>query len=643
MLSLCPTGNPTTGIVIPFRLGGNYWGEEEEVLVWKALADLLADANVPKTAHNCFYELFVLAWRHRMVVNNLADDTMMSHWERYPEFAKGDDETKQKVGATQRKRSLGICCSMYTEQPFYKDDRLSDDPTTKLNYNFLDSSVTATIATVNRDELAKVPRSKDHYDFNISLVPAYNYVMLRGCRFDSAKAKQLAEVVVREIGELNHEINTTLLSRGVFDLFPCSSEKERITKGFNVKSSKQKCWLLYEHLKCVPLKRWGLTGDEDALLHFFNKTRDPLLRLVIRAVRKRTRLSDIGKLVPDADGRIRTSYDLVGTNSGRLSSRASMAMRYTEEEGWDNTGTNLQNQTKDLRVCLGPDDADHDFFQCDLAGADAWTVAAELSALGYPTMLEDLLFGIKPSLVLVYMIQEHAAKRDPTLVNRLTREQLREKTREIKRWFDSVEGQVDGTGRPLDWLYVCSKRVQHGSNYDMQEQRTCELVFGDSDGTIDLAPKDAQLYQHFYKMRYKTDRRNDWIRKTLETTSCVVTSCGVRRQFFGIRNRRDIDDAIVREASAVNPQCNTTYVTNYALRNLWYDRENRTRAGGLFVEPLIQVHDALAGQFPSRLRGWAGGKLRQWFTVPLTVQGITVNIPVDCKWGVNWKDTKEAL
>ena len=646
MVSIVPTLDPFQGIVIPFRVGGDYWSAEEEPLIWQAFAGLLADPSVPKTAHNCFYELFVLAWRHRCIINNLADDTMMAHWELYPDFAKADDETKQKVGATQKKRSLGICCSLYTEQPFYKDDRLSDDHDVKLNYNFLDSSVTAEVRNATRQQLGRVPASLAHYQFNLSIIPAYNYIMLRGCRFDAEKIAGLARVVEQEIADLNRQINQALMDRDVFDSFPVSKgkEKRRYLDGFNVKSSTQKCWLIYDHLQQKELKRWGRTGDEDALLHYYGKTKDPILQLVIRCVRKRTRLSDIGKLVPDSDGRIRSSYDPVGTNTGRLSSRASMAMRYTEAEGWENTGTNLQNQTKELRVGFIPDSPDYDFFQCDLAGADAWTVAAELSALGYPTMLEDLLFGIKPSLVLGIMINEHAQKRDPMIVNFMSREELKAKTRELKKFFDDNEGKIDPvSGRPLDWLYLCLKRVQHGSNYDMHAPRICELVFGDSDGTVDLAQKDAELYQHFYKMRYKTDARNNWIRKTLEATQCIVTSCGIRRQFFAIRDRRSIDDAIVREASAVNPQANTTYVTNYALRNLWYDPENRTSKGGLFVEPLIQVHDALAGQYPSRLRDFAGRKFRQWFTVPLTIQGVQVNIPVDCKYGPNWKDTKTSF
>lgn len=643
MLSIVPTADPTQGIVIPFQLNGHYWGEAEEAQVWKALADLLADPDVPKTCHNCFYELFVLAWRHRMVVNNLADDTMMAHWELYPDFAKGDKEERTKVSATQRKRSLGICCSLYTEQPYYKDDRLSDNPDVKLNYNFLDSSVTAEVRNETTSLLSKTPASYSHYRFNINIIPAYNYIMLRGCRFDAQQGRHIAEVTSKEIEDLSLAINRELEERGAFGSFPCSSEKVRAQEGFNVKSSKQKCWLLYDHLGCKPLKRWGVTSDEDAMLHYWAKTRDPLLRLVIRCVRKRTRLSDIAKLLPDPDGRIRTGYDIVGTNTGRLASRNSTSMVFDPEDGWINTGTNLQNVTKDLRVCFTADTPEHDFFQADLSGADAWTVAAELAALGHHAMWNDLTAKIKPSLVLCLMVRLHAAKQDVTQVNRMSVDELRKATKEIKQYFDSVEGKNDEQGRPLDWLYLCSKRVQHGSNYGMHATRTAELVFGDSDGTIDIPTKDAELYQYFYKLRYKTDVRNDWIRKTLQASACVVSSCGVRRQFFAIRDRREIDDAIVREASAFNPQCNTTYITNTALRNLWYDTTNRTSRGGLFVEPLIQVHDALCGQFRTGHRSFAAERMKDWFHAPLRVAGTEVLIPVDAKYGPNWKDTKHPL
>ena len=607
MLSLCTS--PIDGIVVPFWLDGrNYWSIEEEVEVWQTLAGLLADPHVPKIAHNAFYELFVLAWRHRCVVNNLADDTMMKVWEVFPEL----------------ERSLAVACSIWTEQPYYKSGRTSDDPDVKLRYNITDSQVTYEINTETEKKLSTVPQSHQHYRFNINLIPAYNYIMLRGCRLDPERVKSLSSAVQDEINDLNSGIEAAL------------------SRPFNVKSIVDKRWLLYDRLGYKPLKRYGNSTSEDVLLHYWTKEQNPLVRLVIRCVRKRTRLSDINKLSTNADGRVRSSYDVVGTNTGRLSSRSSIALALVDGK-WDNTGTNLQNVTKDLRSCFVPDSPLHDFWQFDLSGADAWTVAADLAAVGHTAMLDDLLAGIKPALVLYYLIQEQAAGRSVVAVNRLDRTQLRNELTRIKLEIDALEGKTDSQGRPLDWQYLCCKRVQHGSNYGARTEKIAEVIFGDSDGTIVLTSNEAARMQSLYKLRYNTDARNQRIRRVLSDTGSLTAACGIRRQFFGIRNRREIDDATIREASAFEPQANTCWATNKALERLWYDPCNRNSRGGLFVEPLLQIHDALAGQYKQNLRSWAGGRIRGWFANPIVICGTKVTIPADGKWGENWKDCKHAF
>ena len=493
MLSLCTS--PVDGLVIPFWLDGrNYWSIEEEVQVWQALAGLLADPLVPKTAHNAFYELFVLAWRHRCVVNNLRDDTMMKVWEVFPEL----------------ERSLAVACSIWTEQPYYKSGRTSDDPNVKLKYNLTDSQVTYEVNTATEQRLSTLSSSLKHYRFNINLVPAYNYVMLRGCKLDANKVRDLVQVNTKDIEDLQGQI------------------QQELGRTFNVKSIVDKRWLLYDHLGYKPLKRYGTSTSEDVLLHYWTKEQDPLVRLVIRCVRKRTRLSDINKLSTNADGRIRSSYNVVGTNTGRLSSRSSIALAIVDGE-WDNTGTNLQNVTKDLRSCFVPDSPLHDFWQFDLSGADAWTVAADLAAIGHGAMLDDLLAGIKPALVLYYMIQEQAAGRSVTAVNSLDRIQLQHELTRIKLEIDALEGKTDPQGRPLDWQYLCCKRVQHGSNYGARAEKIAEVIFGDSDGTIVLSSNDAARMQSLYKLRYNTDARNQRIRRVLSDTGSLTAACGIRR------------------------------------------------------------------------------------------------------------------
>jgi hypothetical protein len=120
MLSICP--DPTSGIVIPFWIGGDhYWSASEELIVWQYLSAYYADASCTKTFHNGFYESFVLAWKHRCLICGWTDDTMLKFWELYPELEK----------------NLGVVNSFCTLEPYYKDDRESNNLTTKTNFILL--------------------------------------------------------------------------------------------------------------------------------------------------------------------------------------------------------------------------------------------------------------------------------------------------------------------------------------------------------------------------------------------------------------------------------------------------------------------------------------------------------------------------
>lgn len=623
-ISICP--DPYSGIVIPFWDGHNhYWSPEDEVQIWQALSGWLADPTCKKCFHNGFYESFVLAWKHRAVICGWHDDTMLKFWELYPELEK----------------NLGVVNSFCTLEPYYKDDRKSTNHRVKLEYNFKDSAVTDEANRALETTLQANAGSYAHYRFNISVAPAITYLNLRGCRLDRDRLAAHTSRGQSELAELQAIIDSTLVPpAAAADILTRKRKSDPWT--FNVKSTTQKQWLLYDHLGYKPSGRWGKVTDEETMLRYYTKHREPILRTVIQAVRKRTRLQDLAKLICDSDGRIRTSLDIVGTNTGRSSSRESMAMRPTGEAdgSWENTGTNLQNVTKDIRDVFVPDSEVYDFWQFDLRGADAWTVGADLAALGFPTMLDDMLAGIKPAKVLMALLAEYEAGRNPAEINRLDRAAL-------KAHLDTIvipeSSQKDSAGRPGDWKYDVCKKVQHGTNYDAKPDTIAALVFADSDGLVDLTKRDAEIYQYLYKLRYHPEERNAWIRRTLSVQGYLTTACGIRRKFFGIRNPYDIDDDIIRQASAFEPQANTTYCTNRALYNLWSDPENRSSRGWLHCDPLLQIHDALAGQNHSTARSWAHNKLRSYFNTRLLIHGIDITIPVDGGWGTSWQDTKKKL
>lgn len=620
MLSIAPTA--TSGIVIPFYVDGtDYWSEEAEAEVWYWLSRWLADPTCPKICHNAFYETAVLGWRHSCVVDGLIGDTMMKHWEFYNELEK----------------SLGVCVSLWIEEPYYKDERESSGDR-KLLYNFKDSACTKGIDESMEPHLVKMAGPYAHYRFNVSLINPMTYMHLRGCRFDSVRAAQ-------HLKKANDE-HDALIARIESAIGP-ALEEAGYERPFNVKSTDHKEWFLYDYLKLPEYKRYGRTTKEEVLHRYYKKTSNETLRLIIQAVSLRTRISDIEKLTTHADGRIRTSYNLVSTTTARLNSRESSL---TEVVGYVKSGprkgapvygefgTNLQNVTKPIRDCFIPDSDDMLMWQADLEGADAWTVAADLAACGDDRMLNDLKHKVKPSKLLLRMLEEIEAGRDPSTIARMD-------SIAAKAECDKIvvpEGTLDD-GRPADWKYTCMKRVQHGTNYLGQSETIAGTIFKDSDGLIDVPPSVIERYQRLYLLRYNIELRKRYIHDQLAKSGCLVTAAGVTRKFFGIRNPRMIDDDIIRQAMASEPQTNTTYCTNLALKRLWDDPANRRKSGALFIEPLLQIHDALAGQFPARLRDFARERIKSYFDNPITIHGVTLTIPVDIKVGRSWGDCKTAI
>jgi uracil-DNA glycosylase len=617
--------SPTTGIVIPFWLSGqHYWSDSDEVLVWEQIAALLADASVPKIVQNATYELFIFQWKHRTVIQGITEDTMLKHWELFPEFDK----------------SLALQTSLYTEEPYYKGERTAGVDERKLIYNAKDSAVTYECSLAQDLLMRGLPRSEQHYRSNIELLPAINYMHLRGCAFDQRRAAEHIAATVSEIERLGGSINLTKKTKKNEDSLTGGELGTLVGRPVNAKSTDDKKWLLYDLLGYKPYSLFGESTEEVVLYKYYAKERNPAVKTLIQLVNARTRKSDIQKLTLNEDGRIRSNYNLAGTNTARLNSQASNALvAYFTKTGilkWEQTGTNLQNVTKELRDCFIAD-PDFDFFQADLTGADAWTVAADLAALGHPTMLDDLLAGIKPAKVLLLMLEEYEAGRNPALINSLPRDELRSRTKALV-----FPDSRDSLGRQGDWKYLCMKRVQHGTNYGMQPDKLSLTIFKDSDGTIDLSTKDAGIYQYLYRLRYNPDARTEYVERTLRDKGYLQSAMGFRRKFYNIRYGK-LDPQVVRDALAFEPQVNTTGATNLALKRLWYDSANRTSKGALFIEPILQIHDALCGQWHRRYRDWARARIQEYFKNPLIIHGIEINIPFEGNYGPDWRNTKTPI
>jgi len=566
------------------------YSEEGEALVMRALGQVLANPYIGKILQNALYDQFVLAYRYNILVRNVCHDTMLSGWEIYPELPK----------------ALGVQTSIWTREPYYKSDRKSTNIQTHLEYCCKDSAVTFEIADRHLAVFDKKPKAHEHFTFNMSMLAPLLYMELRGLRYDSAEAKNLHAIEHIKLTEIEQQMAI------------------RCGEPLNPNSPKQCCRILYDVLNFPvqhPKKKSGFgfdktkrTADVSAILKLAKTYKDPLLFQILSWRHHDGRRSDL-EITSDPDGRVRCSYNVVGTDTGRLSCQKSPT----------DSGMNLQTVTSSLRKLFLADDGYH-FFQCDLAGADGWTVAAHTKQLGDHAMYLDYMHGLKPAKILALLY-----KYGPQ-INKASRDHLLELSKEI------TEKGEEG------WLYFACKRVQHGTNYLLGKDTMSKQILHDSfkklGRAIDVDPKECAKLQGLYLSRYfGVPYWQNKIKQLIATTGELPCASGHVRRFFG----RPSDNTTYQAAVAHEPQANTTYATNRAILALWADPDNRRPDGSLIIEPLHQVHDAVLGQFPIELTDWATMKIRSYFNNPLTIANMSITIPFDGGYGRSWGELYNPL
>lgn len=655
----------TDAFIVPIATRGNnnfYSTAEDEARVWKALTDVLSDPEIPKVLQNSLYDRFVLQYSYGITVRNVVDDTMLKHAELYCELEK----------------SLAFQVSIYTDRPFYKMGRKSEDQNEFWTYCCRDSAVTWEI----NEKLDKMldAGQRQHYLFNMHLLNPLLYMELRGFKYNVEESKRRLEQIDNHIYELQTELDKVTgygfscstieealsLVTGTMcykrdaetpkQEFVGTYEKVRdlIRKGIenltlrdrgyigqvlsvslNVASSKQLKTYLYDVLKLPEqwktdpkTKEKRLTCDYDALLKLRRHSTHPALPLIIDIGELLTRKETLEHFV-DPDGRMRCGYNVVGTETVRLSCYASPS----------GSGFNLQtvpdtNTMKPEGHLLRPGmrdlfmaDEDCWLAQCDLKGADGWTIGAHLNSLGDPSMLDDLRHGIKPAARVCYMMRHGLQS-----LNGKTRDQVKELLKEIKS---------------DDWDYFAFKIGIWGMCYLMGPDLLATVIAKQSEGTV------WKSRPEMYKSRdavFAAYRLATWHTRTEHKLDPkfggkpeIQTSVGHRRRFFARKQDR------LGQALSHEPQFYTTNRTNAAMYRLWTDRENRIPSRNqssrisLRCEPIHQVHDALITQFRKDDTAWATSKIKQWFDNPVIIAGQKITIPFDGKFGESWGNLKEGV
>jgi DNA polymerase-1 len=360
----------------------------------------------------------------------------------------------------------------------------------------------------------------------------------------------------------------------------------------NVSSNPQVTKLLYDELKLPPRHRRvkgrptaSRSGDAATLDELAAKYPGlPALRAILhvreqRVLRERYLATPLGK-----DGRIRCSFDITGTRTYRLSSRASL----------DGTGTNLQNQPVPIRECYVADSGQV-LVSCDYSQAEAVVVA-------YESEDETL----------------QALFADPTRdIHRETAAGL----------FGCSLDEVDDVKRFL------GKKAGHAANYGMMPPKLVQIVEADYETTgvrITLA-QAIELLNNLYVLRPKL-KEVYWaqVRRELAHSHTLTNAWGFKRTFFG----RWGDD-LVRDAYSWKPQSTVGVLGCMA----WVAVARAVNPLGAKV--LLNVHDSLVVQCSIERVGEVAARTVDAMTIPITIKGKTFTLRVDTDVGYNWGKRKK--
>jgi len=450
-------------------------------------------------------------------------------------------------------------------------------------YNGLDACLTHEIFHVIEPQLDEVTRAT--YDFSKALQGPVLEMRLRGILVDQGRRSQVISEYERQLHQLEAQLER-VLSEGLG------------LNDFNWRSPKQLLDLFYGVLALPSIKKrnskgiWAPTVDRDALerldVHFVAQ---PIISHILA-------LRDIGKKIGvlkteiDNDGRMRTSYNIAGTTTGRFSSSL----------GDFGTGTNLQNIESRLRSVFVSDPG-FKFAYIDLEQAESRLVGA----------IEWNLFHDGKYLDACESGDLHTA------VCRLAwTDQL--------HWTGTLATDRVLAEQPFYRQHSyrhMAKVLGHGTNYNGKPFTMAKHT--------KLDQRLIATFQDRYFAAFPAHRQ--WhaaVAQELWTNGYLTTLTGRRRWFFGRRN----DDATIREAVAFDPQGSVGDILNRGMLAVW--RLDR-------VQLLLQIHDAILVQYREDQESDLIPLLVKIIQHPIQLKhNRTLTIPAEAKVGWNWGEWDAA-
>jgi uracil-DNA glycosylase family 4 len=280
---------------IPFLNNqGNIWSPEEEVKIWKGVAEILNDSNIKKICQNGMFDLMFILRTMNIKTDNFFFDTMLAQHRCYTELPKG----------------LDYLTSAYTFYPYYKDEgkqshlKVIKDWPQYWVYNAKDSAYLLPIAEALIKELEEFD-STDVMAYMMDLHKPLMEMEFNGILTNKKGIIETRKKYERWVKALQHGLNKIA------------------GKELNPSSSKQMIAYFYGICMIKPYinRTTGNASCDTVALHRIAKKniKGSIEARMIIKIRKYNKLISTYFDVPvDDDNRLRCSHKISGTVSGRI-------------------------------------------------------------------------------------------------------------------------------------------------------------------------------------------------------------------------------------------------------------------------------------------------------------------------------------
>lgn len=452
-----------------------------------------------------------------------------------------------------------------------------DDEQTNQIYCGLDCCLTLEIWKELQQQLNDRPLARNLFHFRMDLLAPLLEMSLRGIKINREGRDAAINHLTWATTQMQDVLNA--LAEAVWD------------KGLNPRSPAQLQSFFFGALAIKPIYKnfkgvKKVSTDRESL----EKLKDhyyaaPFIKFIL-AIRDTTKLLGVLKSGIDKDGRMRTSYNAGGTETGRLSSNKNVF----------GGGTNLQNITPKIRTIFEADPG-YKLAVPDLEQAESRAVGG--------IMIRD--FKDRRYYEACLSGDLH------TTVSRMVWPTL--------SWTGDINKDRKIAEQPFYRQFSyrdMSKRGGHGTNYYGKPYTIAK--------NLKVTKQMIETFQENYLSAFGLSKWHALVATKLQTEMFMVTALGMERHFFD----RPEDEATLRKAIAFEPQSIVGHITNQALLTLW--REYRK------VMVLLQIHDALGFQYKNDpvLEKEIHTAANELMQVPIQFGTETIRIPWEPNVGFNW-------